>query len=100
MSPSYRGRPARQAATIKTVLFPFLARLAQVVIYLRLAWLNEKSNNAGGSLSRNLMCAESVSGRLAELEEEHSGEDAAFGGFDKIIYRCWETTKGICFSEK
>jgi len=27
---------------------------------------------------------EGVSAKLAELEEEHSGEDAAFGGFDKI----------------
>ena len=27
---------------------------------------------------------EGVSARLAELEEEHGGEDAAFGGFDKI----------------
>ncbi|WP_338638840.1 type I restriction-modification system subunit M [Burkholderia pyrrocinia] len=27
---------------------------------------------------------EDVSAKLAELEEEHSGEDAAFGGFDKI----------------
>ncbi len=27
---------------------------------------------------------EGVSARLAELEEEHSGEDAAFAGFDKI----------------
>lgn len=27
---------------------------------------------------------ESLSARLAELEEEHSGEEAAFGGFDKV----------------
>ncbi|WP_175745303.1 type I restriction-modification system subunit M [Burkholderia ambifaria] len=27
---------------------------------------------------------EGVSAKLAELEEEHSGEDAAFGGFDKV----------------
>lgn len=27
---------------------------------------------------------EAVSGQIAELEEEHSGEDAAFAGFDKI----------------
>ncbi|MFP3624711.1 type I restriction endonuclease subunit M, partial [Burkholderia sp. SIMBA_051] len=27
---------------------------------------------------------EAISAKRAELEEEHSGEDAAFGGFDKI----------------
>jgi type I restriction enzyme M protein len=40
-----------------------------------------KEQAALGALQAEL---EGVSAKLAELEEEHSGEDAAFGGFDKI----------------
>ncbi|KVP09130.1 N-6 DNA methylase [Burkholderia ubonensis] len=36
------------------------------------------------ALDAKLAELEAVSGQLAELEEEHSGEDAVFSGFDKI----------------